>query len=186
MDNLYFLAIIPDEELCERVVATQQYIAAKYHSRTSLKVVPHITLKAPFKTPEFLHADVLHWFKNLRLEETDFLLAIENFGAFANPRHPVIYLAPVSNHSLSKIQRELIGQFALHFPLMPLQNTDIIFKPHMTVAYRDLAPAIFPDAWEEFSVKQFSASVKVDKISLLQHDGKKWNVIANCDLPAKV
>jgi len=56
----------------------------------------------------------------------------------------------------------------------------------MTVAYRDLTPETFSKAWEEYASKSFTADFEIDAFYLLQHDTKKWNVIATKNLSQEI
>ena len=49
---LYFLAIIPPEEICKRVKSLKQEIAEKYKAKNALKLPAHITLQIPFQLSE--------------------------------------------------------------------------------------------------------------------------------------
>ena len=58
-----------------------------------------------------------------------------------------------------------------------VHSVDIDFKPHITVAYRDLTPENFSVAWQEYKDKTVNSVFHVDAIHLLEHDRKKWNLI---------
>lgn len=176
--NLYFLAIIPNGKAAGEVTALKQYIATCYNSRKALRVMPHITLKAPFTAAAPLQGEVLGWFGNLNLTATPFTVTLNGFGAFANARNPVIYVKPVASPQLSDLQNTIISSFKHTFPDIPLQPTERHFSPHMTIAYRDLTFDQFEKAWAEFKDKPYHAEFEVTSVALLQHDGEKWHVIA--------
>jgi 2'-5' RNA ligase len=48
------------------------------------------------------------------------------------------------------------------------------FKPHLTIAFRDLKKSQFPKAWEFYKHRPFKSACEIDGISLLKHDGKQW------------
>ena len=54
----------------------------------------------------------------------------------------------------------------------------------MIVAYSYFTPEMFTKAWSEYQQKTFDASFDVNAVYLLQHDSKKWNVIATHNLGA--
>lgn len=56
----------------------------------------------------------------------------------------------------------------------------------MTIAYRDLSPEMFKQAWNEYKHKPFDETFEADAIYLLQHDLKKWNIIATHNLKQEV
>jgi hypothetical protein len=45
----------------------------------------------------------------------------------------------------------------------------------MTIAFRDLKKAKFPEAMDYYSIKKYEGAFEARSICLLKHDGKKWN-----------
>ena len=56
------------------------------------------------------------------------------------------------------------------------------FKPHMTVAFRDLRKPHFQLAWNEFNNRKFKETMLVDSLALLKHNGKVWKISARIPL----
>lgn len=175
--NKYFIAIIPPDIVCNEIISIQQYLANQFKTQKSLKVIPHITLKAPFTSPAEEHQEILHWFEQLILPVGPFSVELNNFGAFPNSKQPVIYIRPKENQTLHELQKNILDQFKAAFPEKGISNLETVFSPHLTVAYRDLKPEIFIEAWKEFSVRDYAASFIADHIHLLHHDDARWNVI---------
>ena len=48
-ENLLFFALIPFRDLRKEITRHKENIAAKFGSSKALNVVPHITVKTPFK-----------------------------------------------------------------------------------------------------------------------------------------
>lgn len=92
---------------------------------------------------------------------------------------------PETSNELMALQKQLIASFASFF-LGDLHQVDISFSPHITVAYRDLTPVMFTKAWNEYQHKTFDASFDVNAVYLLQHDSKKWNIIATHNLEQEI
>lgn len=179
--NLYFIALIPKKELREQITAIKQDFANRFNSKHALKVFAHITLKAPFKLSPNAHEELLKWFSDLHILQTQFTVQLKNFGAFNNKRNPVVFVQPAVTKELLALQQQLIASFSSAFPAL-LHSVDREFSPHMTVAYRDLTPAMFKKAWEEYKTKSFDALFEADAVYLLQHDSKKWNIVATHNL----
>jgi 2'-5' RNA ligase len=184
--NLYFIAIIPPEEVRNEILAFQQDLARHYDTKAALKVIPHITLKIPFKLSISAHAALLQWFQGLFIPVDPFTIELKNFGSFSNKYKPVIFVQPVMNTALYVLQKEIIRSFRISYPELETPDIELKFKPHITVAYRDLAPDKFPAAWSVYQTKIFSAVFRVDRFHLLQHNGKQWNIIdaAHMRIPA--
>jgi len=177
MEKLFFIAIIPPAELSENITEIKQDFADRFESRRALRIMPHITLKAPFKLAETKRKGLLEWFENLNISNGSFDVVLNGFGAFANPKNPIIYIRPEESTSLLQLQQKLIDKISNLLPKEVL-HSDEHFRPHMTVAYRDLLFRQFETAWQEYENKPFLGEFTVSSFSLLEHDGKKWHVIA--------
>ena len=180
-ENLYFMALIPKRELREKINVFKQDFANRFNSCKALKVYPHITLKAPFKCVENAHKELVQWFNQLHIPQKPFSIVLKNFGAFENSRSPVVYINPMHSKELQFMQKEIIASFSSLFP-GDLNKVDVDFHPHVTVAYRDLEPAMFEKAWKEYKLKSFNEEFEVDAFYLLQHDSQNWNIIATYTL----
>ena len=88
-----------------------------------------------------------------------------------------MYLNPIMNTALYSLQKEVIRSFRIAYPALKIPDIELRFKPHITIAYRDLLPDKFPEAWNVYKAKEFRAVFDVSSFHLLQHDGKMWNII---------
>lgn len=177
-ENLYFIALIPPDAIAGEVTAFKTDFALNYNSKAALKIMPHITLKAPFKIEAARHGDVLKWFADLSLGEKPFEVELNGFGIFDNAKKPVVYVRPVITDAMAKVQKVVIDAFEAAFPNIALQFTERNFKPHMTIAYRDLAYAEFEKAWQVYQRKEYKARFIANRLYLLKHNGKKWLAVA--------
>lgn len=176
-ENLYFIAIIPTKEICEEIIGLQLDFAHHFDSNAALKVIPHITLKAPFKLAASRHSGLKQWFQKLFINSGPFKVELKDFDIFRNKNKPVIFVNPVVNVPLYALQKEIIRSFRISYPELKIMNLELKFRPHITVAYKDLRPDKFFEAWNIYKTKVFSAVLDVNSFHLLQHDGKMWNVI---------
>ena len=181
MENLYFLAIIPPEPVYEEVVAFKKDFATRFASTKALKVMPHITLKAPFKLNSSDHAQVIQWFKKLKTDIPPFRVELVGFGSFPKTNKPVVFILPAPNTSLDFLQKEIINDFKIIFS-KSVSPVDTGFTPHITIAYRDLSPGNYAVAWKEYKTKEYRRTFDVNCFYLLPHDTQKWNVIDTCPL----
>jgi 2'-5' RNA ligase len=175
MTNLYFIAILPPKEISERVTEIKKDFVERFNSSKALKVIPHITLKAPFKFSD--HTELLRWFALTPVDVKSFQQVLKNFGSFSNKRNPVIFIEPVMSASLQLLQKNVIDHFLKSFGKEQISQNEYKFNPHLTVAYRDLEFYQFKKAWEEYQFKKFEATFEVNTFHLLQHDGKKWDSV---------
>jgi 2'-5' RNA ligase len=175
--DLYFIAIIPPQDICDEITSFKKDIARDYGSHRALKIIPHITLKAPFKMPAAHHAGLFDWFKEMYVDAGPFVVDLDNFGAFNKKSNPVIFVHPVMNIQLATFQKEIIRSFHNHFPQITIMDVEHKFTPHITIAYRDLEFARFQEAWKIYQDKEYKRTFTVNDFHLLQHDDVKWNVV---------
>ena len=185
-ENLYFIAIIPSQKICDEITGFKKDFAARFESKKALKVIPHITLKAPFKLPASELSKLEQWFQKLSINLETFEIELKDFGAFDNKYSPVVFVQPIMNIHLYSLQQEVIGSFRLFYPQVPVQDLEIKYKPHITVAYRDLEPERFRQAWKEYQFKKYTATFTVNDFHLLQHNGKEWKIISTNSLKGVV
>lgn len=177
MEVLFFIAIVPPREIADSITAIKQDFADRFESAKALRVMPHITLKSPFKVFENDIDSLLKWFGNLEMDAASFEITLDGFGAFDNNENPVIFVKPVISNELNGMQSELTEKLSADFP-KAIASHDRHFHPHMTVAYRDLKREEFEKAWPEYETKPFYATFMADGFHLLRHDGTKWNIEA--------
>ena len=177
-ENLYFIALITPDAISAEITGFKNDMAQNYSTKAALKSMPHITLKAPFNLPAENHAALLHWFANLGIATSPFEIDINNFGSFANAKNPVIYVHPVMSPSLSGLQKQIITDFEKTYPEIPVHYLEQQFRPHITIAYRDLLYPDFERAWAVYKHKTYKAAFTTYSFWLLQHDGTQWNPIA--------
>jgi len=183
-ENLYFIAIIPSQKICDEITGFKKDFADRFESKKALKVIPHITLKAPFKLPVSELSTLEQWFQQLYINLETFEIELKDFGAFHNKYSPVVFVQPIMNIHLYSLQQEIIRNFSLFCPQVPVLELEIKYKPHITVAYRDLDPERFRQAWKEYQVKKYTATFRANDFHLLQHNGEEWKIINTYSLKA--
>ena len=174
--NLYFIALIPQKEVADAVTEFKKDFASRFKSTKALRLMPHLTLKAPFHLAQSDHEFFLQWFDKLRINSPQFEIELKNFGSFPKTDGPVVFIRPVINKPLLSLQTEIISNFKISFPNL-VDRFDLNFEPHMTIAYRDLSFENYVEAWKEYQAKEFKALFEVKRFYLLQHDTRQWNII---------
>ena len=64
-ESLYFIAVLPSEEIHEEITVLKHEIAEKYESKHALRSPPHITLHMPFKWKDKRFEDLVNVMKGL-------------------------------------------------------------------------------------------------------------------------
>jgi len=179
MSSLYFIAILPHEQLRQEVTALKNYMAEKYFSKAALTSPPHITLFPPFRKRDDFEkplADSLCAFAQL---QQSFEISLNGFGCF---KPAVIFIQPEENESLNSMYSSLLLHLKTSINLQDAQN-ERPYHSHMTIATRDLKKNFFHTAWEEFRDKEFKRKFEVKSIFVLKHNGKTWDIIQEYPFP---
>jgi 2'-5' RNA ligase len=169
----YFLAIVPPAPLFDEAQNLKLYMEKQYHSKAALRSPPHITLHMPFRWKEEKEATLVSKIKIFTDAAEPVKVCVDNFSAFP-PR--VIYMNVVNSEQLAKLQNDLRKYFKIALNIFNADYKDLPFHPHLTIAFRDLKKQAFAMAWEEFKTKEYKIEFIADSITLLKHDGKRWQV----------
>ncbi|MBD0301710.1 MAG: 2'-5' RNA ligase family protein [Tolypothrix sp. T3-bin4] len=171
--SLFFIALLPPSDIQARVTQIKQYFATNYASRAALKSPPHITLQPPFK---WSNADVSALEACLRTFARDrepISVTLDGFAAFP-PR--VIYINVLKTQKLLTLHTDLMAHLEGNLAIVDKASKTRPFAPHMTVAFRDLSKQNFRAAWSEFQQRQLHFEFIATDVTLLLHDGRRWNV----------
>ena len=171
--SLYFIALIPDHEFRREVKKIKENIQESYGSGHALRSPAHITLHMPFKWRD----DRIHILeKNLEdfaADRSGFTIELENFGSF--PKR-VIFINVKESKALNILHTMLLKMAAQKLKLNNGRYRGMAFHPHMTIAFRDLKPAMFEEAWQEYQMKKLTHSFTVRSVFLLKHNGTAWDI----------
>ena len=172
--RLYFFALVPPEEIQSTVTEIKNDFKERFNAEHALKSPPHITLIPPF---EFLPSEENGLIKNLESfvsEESGFMQELENFGTFP-PK--VIYIKVLKSEFLEGMYKRFLKHMEMNLGLGNKSNSQKKFRPHMTVAFRDLTRENFYLAKSEYAEKKISFCYLVHGICLLRHNGQYWDII---------
>ena len=174
----YFVAIIPPSPWQEEALALKHYFSERYNSGGALRSPPDITLHMPFRWKEENEDLLIASLTAFAVQHKSFVLAFENFGSFP-PR--VIFIALRPSEELAMMQTDLQRHVKAELNLFNANYKEHPFRPHLTVAFRDLRKSAFREAWDEFKEKH--GEFAVERIVLLKHNGIMWEVFKEFSLP---
>ncbi len=169
----YFIAIVAPEPILSEVKTLKQYMAENYQSIASTKSPAHVTLYMPFWWQEDQEIFLQNSLKSFSAQTKGFQLFLNGFDCFA-PK--VIFIHVERNIALQVLQNKLLQHLKETIGLYHAKYSQQKFRPHLTIASRDLTKEKFEEAWQEFKDKEYEADFKVDKIALLKHNGKIWEI----------
>ncbi|MEM8893194.1 MAG: 2'-5' RNA ligase family protein [Bacteroidota bacterium] len=171
--GLFFIAVLPPEEIQHEVTLFKQEIRDRYGSRHALNSPPHITLHMPFKWPIKKAAKLQTTMEEMAAGVEPFNIELKDFSAFP-PR--VIFVDVIENQSLRDLQKVVTRLARLNLRLDNGDYKNRGFHPHMTIAFRDLKKVKFLEAWEEFQTRNYRATFMANQLTLLQRLDGKWQV----------
>lgn len=178
MKKRFFIALLPPQTIQDSITEIKQHCADVYESKAALKSPPHITLQPPFDwEPDAVPVleESLKTFAQTRIPVS---ITLQGFGAF-KPR--VIYVNVIKTPELITIQQDLMAYLEESLGIVHERSKNRPFSPHVTIAFRDLKRQNFCKAWTEFENKPLEFEFLVSHLTLLLHDGRRWNV--NVEFP---
>ncbi|HEY9835144.1 MAG TPA: 2'-5' RNA ligase family protein [Stenomitos sp.] len=179
----FFIALLPPQDIQDYANQVKEYFAQNYNSRKAQNSPPHITLQPPFEW-SLDNLSVLEQTLSFFAEsQTPVPIILQGFGAFV-PR--VIYINVIKTPELLSLQGDLMAHMEEHLGIVDSVSKTRPFSPHMTVAFQDLTRQNFRAAWPEFQHRELEFKFAVSQLTLLVHDGKRWNVSRNFDFPGEV
>ena len=170
--QLFFLALLPPQDLQASITAIKQDLADRFHCRHALKSPPHITLFPPFKWHQS-EVDRLNCLGEFAQRRGAIPITLSGFGAFP-PR--VIFVQPLKSPQLLAIYQDLQTFLKDRLDLMDPMARKRAFRPHITLANRDLARTHFRAAWSELEGRSLQAEFVATHLTLLQHNGRQWEI----------
>src|SRR5688572_14606181 len=111
--NLYFIAIIPPDTICNELTGFKEDFAKRFNSKKALRIIPHITLKIPFRLAESEHDALIAWFKGLKLNIRPFTVTLNGFGSFSRRGQPIVFVQPMPSDMLANLQKNLIANMEI-------------------------------------------------------------------------
>ncbi len=173
-DRLYFIALLPSTDIHKMAQEWKEEFAQRYDSHAALKSPPHITLHMPFRWKERKEGKLEQVLTSFATDTAAPTLRFDGFGAFP-PR--VIYIHVAPDAALMALQAALHRKMKRSLYLFNADYRSRPFKPHLTLAFRDLKKEYFEAAWSRLGGRPFSATCTVPCLSLLKHNGKHWEVL---------
>jgi len=171
--SLYFIAVEPHSELIDKIRAIQKDFVERFSSSKSYRNFPHITIIPPFSLHEDEETALISKFKDISLTTKPFTVDLNGFGSFPHSKNPAIFIKPENESELTALFNEI------NSAMKSFDYKVSKFRPHLTVAYRDLSPENYRKSWMEYQTKTFRDRFEVNAVKLYKHDGRKWNEIAS-------
>ncbi|MCU0533982.1 MAG: 2'-5' RNA ligase family protein [Hydrococcus sp. Prado102] len=169
----FFIALLPPAEIQQIANKIKQHFAEVYNSCAAQKSPPHITLQPPF---EWKLEDLTFLEQKLgefAIAQSPISMTLDGFSAF-KPR--VIFINVLKTPELLAIQKALMDELETSLRIVHEVSKNRPFSPHLTVGFRDLTKANFYKAWDEFKEQQLRFEFLVSQLTLLIHNGQRWEI----------
>lgn len=182
MHSLYFIAILPPEDLSRQIHEIRKACSVKFNVYKGLKPPVHITLHRPFKMESSFEKNLVRLLAPAAVHN-GFEVHLENFGSF---NIQVLYLNVLRNEALTGLYRKINGIINRN-KLDPkeVKTGNRSFNPHITIAYRDIPAETFPAMWEQYKDERFKRTFTADRFFLLKHTGEEWLPLHAFDLKSE-
>lgn len=165
--NLYFITIIPPEEIRTEIQHLKEEIRDRFGAGHALKLPPHITIIPPFKIKEVREMQLLQELEIFAATRNPFHIWVSGFGHFDSR---VLFVKVEDKEKLTNLQGDLIKNLSV----IPEIDNGRDFYPHITLATRDLHEGVFPEARKFLSSRDYDSRFEVRDLSLLKHNGQTW------------
>lgn len=167
----FFIALLPPADVQAKANEIKGIMRDRYGSEAAFRSPPHITLIAPFEWLPSQLPQLARELKSFAAVTAPLPITLDGFAAFA-PH--VIYINVLKSAELMAIQPALLEHMEAELEFVSPRDRKRSFVPHLTVAFRDLKPAMFRKAWSVFQYQEIHFDFTVHQLTLLIHDGKRW------------
>jgi 2'-5' RNA ligase len=172
------MAVVAPEDVDAKIKKWKEYMKERFRCTVALKSPAHITLIPPFWFDASYEEEMKSLLKGFAIGKKGFPLELDGFGSFP-PR--VLFVKVKDSDALDQLRNQLEDYLIQHSQL-PVKKETRSFHPHITIANRDLMKRDYVPAWEHFRNLKYSAGFTVKDVSLLKHDGIRWQKIFTVDL----
>ncbi|MDJ0844860.1 2'-5' RNA ligase family protein [Crocosphaera sp.] len=169
----FFIALLPPQNVQKEATKIKKYFKEVYNSKAALKSPPHITLQPPFEWDMETLPKLIQELNHFSASQQPFSMTLNGFAAF-KPR--VIYINVLKTAELLSIQKSLMSHLESSLNIVHQVSKNRTFSPHLTVGFRDLTKRNFYQAWSEFENKEIYHEFIINKLTLLIHNGKNWEI----------
>ncbi|MBF9237688.1 2'-5' RNA ligase family protein [Hymenobacter sp. BT683] len=180
MKALYLVALLPPEPVFSETWALKQEVHQLSGSRNAVRLPPHITLIPPLQQNDDFEARCTASLAAFGATQRPVRLALDGFAWFGNR---TLFVRVSEADAVTACHAALRQWCATHLPEIPPESRP--FTPHLTLATRDLPPALVPELRQLFASRAYTAACTVPHLTLFRHDGQRWQARATIELGGK-
>jgi len=158
----FWVGIVLPNKTCKKLFRIEKEISEKYKTYYSLKsrIGLHLTLTYQGNIKEGNLEKIEKAVNEISETTKSFEVEIKGIRRFCKNRF--IYAKIIKSKELNDLYKKLFCRLSEFGKIRPLR----IFKPHITLAYKDITEENFNEAFKEFKDKKISYEFKVNKLYL--------------------
>lgn len=168
MKNLYFIGIVPEKNICEKIKQLKLLAQDKFNCSWALRSTAHITLVPPFHLELSSENQLSNELTNFNYDK--FPISIDGFDHFSDR---VIFLKVDNHKKIFTLKQTLDAQL----DSFDIKSRTKNFHPHITIAFKDLNNEIFNVAFSYFNKLNLYEISKNWKICLFKNDKSGWKIL---------
>lgn len=174
----YFIAIVPEGDVQERATELKMKLRERFNLKYALRSPAHVTLKMPFLWNEAKEDRLINKLQDFFSRQAPFSLKVRKIGTFGDR---VIFIKVEEKKELMDLQKKL-AKFCKTELNLVVELSDYAYRPHMTVAFKDIKKKRFSEYLEYVKDQGFSCRMDVREIALLERTEGKWKVVKRFSL----
>ena len=174
----YFIAIVPEGDVQERATELKMQLRERFNLKYALRSPAHVTLKMPFLWNEAKEDRLINKLQDFFSRQPPFSLKVRKIGIFGDR---VIFIKVEEKKELMDLQKKLAKFCKTELNLVE-ELSDYAYRPHMTVAFKDIKKKRFSEYLEYVKDQGFSGRMEVRQIALLERNEGRWKVVKQFSL----
>jgi len=179
--SMYFIAVLCPPELDKKVLKYKLWMKKNFGCTVAMKSPAHITLVPPFWLENKEEPVLMKALLSFSTDIGELTILLNGFGHFDKR---VLFISAAPNPGLEEIKLQAENYFNSSVS-DKIRKDNRPFRPHITIAARDMKPSVFQKAWDNFSSQTLNETFISKTISLLKLCPGKWNIIGEKKLADK-
>lgn len=176
----HFIGVLLPEDITLTLEDCRRYMREAYGCKSGHGTPIHVTLVPPFRLQEeYCTADLVREIeKDVLPKGLGFTAHIDNFDAFGDR---TLFANVVANDLWTKLRDETVRAILNACPDCTKKDQRP-FKPHGTVANRDIPAGVMTDALQVMNEMQLVEDFPVDNITIFERKGGRWEAAVTLEL----
>ena len=179
-EQTHFVGVLLPDDITLTLEDCRRYMNEAYGCKSGYGTPIHVTLVPPFRLPErYSTEELVHAIeKEVLAQNLSFTAHIDNFDAF-NDR--TLFANVIENAQWTELRDRTLKAILNAFPGCTKKGQKP-FKPHATVANRDIPSGVMTDALQVMNELNLVEDFPVDNITIFERKLNRWTVHSSIEL----